>query len=255
MEENKNVSENSTAKKPNTTLLVAVAAAVVVIVAIVMVILLAGGKKCEHIDADDNELCDLCGEAFDDGKAQTPTDGKSTYSIIVKDANGDPVSGATLVMVKVTNGVEVPDPTSKKTTDENGKASFEVKDATWKVKVEKVPANCGYILPTTTFSFTDKAATVTISLMPKYTVKVVDQNGDAVTGASVQMCAETCSFLRESVDESGLYFVFVAEDAYKAQITSLPAGYSFVAGENTETKFEFSAVNGGFTVEIDVVKN
>ena len=168
--ENKNVSENTGAKKPNNTLIIAIAAAVVVvIVAVVLVIALAGGKKCEHIDADDDKACDLCGAEYDDGEEQTPGSAKSTYSITVKDINGEAVSGATLVMIKVTNGVEVPDPTSKKTTDTNGKASFEVKDATWKVKVEKLPSNCGYILPTQTFGFTNKTATVTISVPLKLT--------------------------------------------------------------------------------------
>lgn len=43
-------------------------AAVVVIAIVVAIILLAGGNKCkDHVDADDDYLCDNCGEHFDDG--------------------------------------------------------------------------------------------------------------------------------------------------------------------------------------------
>ena len=174
---------------------------------------------------------------------------KVTYTVNVKDAAGNAVSGVK-VQILDANGTETP---YIDTTTEDGKLTFSLKSASYKVKVDKVPTE--YIKPTASFSFAGNVATITLELKPLYTVKIVDQDGNVVTGANVQMCAESCIPLIESVPGSGLYTRYTNEDEFKAQINSLPEGYSFAEGTDELTKFAFDTVDGGFYVEIEVVKD
>ena len=68
----------------------------VLLLALTLVLSLASYKKCkEHIDADDDYLCDNCGENFDDGdeggELPPPTDHKVTFSVKLDD--GTALSG------------------------------------------------------------------------------------------------------------------------------------------------------------------
>ena len=141
------------------------------------------------------------------------------------------------------------------TTDASGEAKFKIKSGTYKVKLDSVPSD--YVLPTSVYNFTDNAAIITVEkkdLGPLYSVKLVDQNGDVVIGAGVQMCSDKCFTLRD-MNDTGTYSLNKAVADYKAQINSLPEGYSFKAGTDASTKYEFLAIDGGFYVEIEVVKD
>ena len=181
------------------------------------------------------------------------TDVKETYVVTVKDSDGNAVAGVEVSMIKVTSTTEMPYPGAKKETAEDGKASFEVKQGTWKVAVEDVPT--GYVLPEGNFAFTDKAVTITIEALPTYTIKVVDQDGNAVVGAKVQMCKKgesgVCVAYRNPTDEKGESSIRVDEGSYEAQVTSVPDGYAKPDGY---FDFEGSAVTG-YTVIIEVTKN
>ena len=193
----------------------------------------------------------------DNGDGTTPgntpsTSTKETYTVTVKDKTGAVVAGVELLMVNIKNGMEIP-AFDTKTTGEDGKASFEVKPGTWKVRVEGIPSSI-YILPTADFAFSNNAVTITLSTKPKYTVKLVDQNNSVVVGASVQMCEDSCVPLVES--EDGVYSKYAIEKEYKAQVTALPEGYSFKAGTTSETKYEFEEIETDvFEVTIEVNKN
>ena len=180
------------------------------------------------------------------------TDVKETYVVTVKDADGNAVAGVEVAMIKVTATSEMPYPGAKKTAAD-GKASFEVKQGTWKVSVEDVPA--GYVLPENSFKFTDKAVTITLESLPTYTIKVVDQNGDAVVGARVQMCKKgesgVCVSYKNPTNENGETSMKISEAAYEAQVTAVPEGYTKPDGY---FDFEGSAVTG-YTVTIKVTKN
>ncbi len=184
-----------------------------------------------------------------DNNNNSNTDTKVTYTVTVKDTAGNAVSGVK-VQILDANGSATP---YIDTTTEDGKLDFSLKSASYKVKVDKVPTE--YIKPTANFDFANTSVTVTLEFKPLYTVKIVDQDGAVVTGANVQMCAESCIPLIESVPGSGLYTRYTNEDEFKAQINELPEGYSFKAGETNQTKYEFEEVDGGFYVEIEVVKN
>ena len=177
------------------------------------------------------------------------TDTKVTYTVTVKDTAGNSVSGVK-VQILDANGSATP---YVDTTTDDGKLVFSLKNASYKLKVDKVPSE--YVKPTANFDFTNASVTVTLEFKPLYTVKIVDGDGAVVAGANVQMCADSCVPLIESVPGSGLYTRYTNEDAYKAQINELPEGYSFKAGETNQTKYEFEEVAGGFYVEIEVVKN
>ena len=58
-----------------------------------------------------------------------------------------------------------------------------------------------------------------------YTVKVVDEGGNPVAGAMVQLCAEMC--LPKLTDANGVavYENMEERDDYKASVTMFPAGY------------------------------
>lgn len=66
-----------------------------------------------------------------------------------------------------------------------------------------------------------------------YTIKVVDESGNPVAGAMVQLCSDLC--LPKITDAQGVAVFENQEekDNYKASVTSYPAGYEQL-GEETE---------------------
>ena len=77
-------------------------AAAVLVAVVVLIILLGGGKnKCEHIDADDDYLCDKCGEHFDDGDEEVIPDVKEAeVNFVVRLDNGDTISGIKFILTR-----------------------------------------------------------------------------------------------------------------------------------------------------------
>lgn len=68
-----------------------------------------------------------------------------------------------------------------------------------------------------------------------YTITVVDENGNPIAGAMVQMCKDTC--YPGVTDEDGTVTFDLAEDDYKVSFLALPAGYTYV-DETQEFHFE-----------------
>lgn len=75
-----------------------------------------------------------------------------------------------------------------------------------------------------------------------YTVTVVDEGGNPVAGAMVQICLETC--MPGVTNENGVAEFATEEADYKASMMSMPEGYEY-ATEQTEFYFE-----GGYEVTI-----
>lgn len=71
--------------------------------------------------------------------------------------------------------------------------------------------------------------------MVVYTVTVVDEGGNPVVGAMVQLCKDSC--VPGVTNESGIATFTLAEDDYKASMLAMPAGYEY-AGETEEFYFE-----------------
>ena len=114
-----------------------------------------------------------------------------TYTVTVLDGENTPVEGVKLV---VTDGKSYP----TATTDKYGKASVQLPaDVTVSVMVTSVPN--GYVKPEKISGvyhgvFASGSTEFTLKVEKEvdnkveYTVRVVDQNGDAVVGMSIQLC-------------------------------------------------------------------
>ena len=156
-----------------------------------------------------------------------PTD--STYTVVVKDQNGDPVSG---VMVKM-NG-------KFKSTGADGKITFTAESVDYKVSVFEVPA--GYDKPEGEFSFVDKVATITLNNQNAvskvtYTIYVQTADGTPVAGARVQMCDDAnCTPIMAVTDAEGKVTTQMSEGEYQAKLLSAPAGYA-----SNDTYFDFNS--------------
>lgn len=60
-----------------------------------------------------------------------------------------------------------------------------------------------------------------------YTVTVVDEGGNPIAGAMVQLCLDTC--YPGATDESGVAKFAVEEADYKVSFLALPEGYTYAA--------------------------
>ena len=69
-----------------------------------------------------------------------------------------------------------------------------------------------------------------------YTVKVVDEGGNPVVGAMVQLCLEAC--VPGKTNDQGIATYDLAEADYKVSFISIPAGYT---AEQTEYHFAAGA--------------
>lgn len=58
-----------------------------------------------------------------------------------------------------------------------------------------------------------------------YSVKVVDEDGNPISGAMVQLCKDTC--LPGATGENGVAEFKTVEDDYKVSFMMLPTGYTY----------------------------
>lgn len=61
--------------------------------------------------------------------------------------------------------------------------------------------------------------------MVQYTVTVVDEGGNPVAGAMVQLCKDSC--IPGVTNESGVATFVMSEDDYKASMLTMPEGYAY----------------------------
>ena len=66
-----------------------------------------------------------------------------------------------------------------------------------------------------------------------YTVKVVDENGNPIGGAMVQLCKDSC--VPGVTDAEGTASFTLAEDDYKASMLTMPAGFEYA--EDTDAYY------------------
>ncbi len=143
-----------------------------------------------------------CGDTPSPSPAPEPDDGgntddnKTTYTVTVTDTDGAAVSGVSLLF---SNGTDL---FKNATTDANGRATVEqdankpflgvsiISVPNTHVKPEATNGMYHSLFGNTTFLSLqlEKNVTETVS----YTVKIVDQNGDAVQGVEIQICHTVC---------------------------------------------------------------
>ncbi len=92
------IKETEKKKLPLGALIGIIAGAVALVVAIVLLIVLLPGDKCEgHVDADDDYLCDKCGEHYDDGdeapENPEPEANATEVTFTVVLDSGEPLAG------------------------------------------------------------------------------------------------------------------------------------------------------------------
>ncbi len=144
------------------------------------------------------------------------------YTVTVVDQNGAPVAGIALKLAYGKNKTEL------LTTDSDGKATAKI-DTISNVIVEFEDLGAEYDAPgkkARTFAEDATEHTVTLTRLTKYTVNVVDENGAAVAGVSVQICHTVC-LLPSDTDSDGKISVYLDTDAkIKVAIAAAPAGYT-----------------------------
>lgn len=80
----------------------------------------------------------------------------------------------------------------------------------------------------------------------EYTVKVVDESGNPVANALIQMCSDTC--FPSSTDANGVATFNLEEAEYKVSFLSLPEGYAH-AGDATDYYFDGDAADLTITLK------
>jgi len=81
-----------------------------------------------------------------------------------------------------------------------------------------------------------------------YTIQVVDEGGNPVAGAMVQLCAEICMPKITDAEGKAVYENQEERSDYKASVTSYPAGYEALS-EQTDFYFEEGAYEITITVK------
>lgn len=79
-----------------------------------------------------------------------------------------------------------------------------------------------------------------------YTVKVVDEDGNAIADAMVQICSESC--IPGKTDANGVAEFKVDKDEYHASLMKLPDGYDYTT-EETEFYFDGDATELTITLK------
>ena len=169
------------------------------------------------------------------GNNDNTTPEKVTYTVTVVDQDGNPVKDAA-VFFYPKGGVELLYP-----TNDNGVTEGYKTDKEMSISVIRVPAGYEYDKLNEKQKVDAKDGKVTITVTKKaaeganYTIRVVDQNGNPVKGARVQMCesAEVC-LTPILTDANGEAVYTQPEKEYKAAITNLPEGY-----ESTTTGYTY----------------
>jgi hypothetical protein len=82
--------------------------------------------------------------------------------------------------------------------------------------------------------------------MAVYTITVVDEGGNPIAGAMVQMCKDSC--IPGMTNAEGVASFTMAEDAYKVSFLTMPAGYELV-DETTEFYFESGSTEMTLTLK------
>ena len=171
------------------------------LLAICMIVSVLSLTSCGGNDGSDDTTND---DTNNDG-GNVVTD--KTYTVTILDGDNNPVVGVKLV---ITDEKTYPSAIS----DVNGKASVQLPADTTTVKVMVTSVPDGYVKPEMVSGiyhgvFAANSTELTIKVEKEtsnkstYTVKVVDQNGDAVVGIDVQLCYNGICAAAVPTDENG----------------------------------------------------
>ena len=163
----------------------------------------------EHVDDNKDGKCDKC-----EADVEPAGDGKVDYVVTVTDEEGNPVEGATVVIYL--NGLVE---RGEETTGADGKATFRLKEDSYSAAVVDAPVEYTYD-EEAKVNLVNNAATIRVEQLPTYTIYVKDANGQAVVGASVQLCTDTDCRSPKTTDAEGKVVYYDVEATYKAKVLS-----------------------------------
>ena len=178
-------------------------------------------------------LMSLCASLFsctpdegenDAGGDNNNTETKVNYTVTVTDADGNPIKGA-VITFNPKGSMSVPFP-----TDAEGKATYKT-DKEMTATVTSVPAGYKYanIGKAQNFDKDGKLSVVVTKAEVElhFIIKVVDQDGNPISGVKVQMCDESDSCRKPVTTGTDGTAGYVYEAGnFHAQLTSLPEGYT-----------------------------
>ncbi len=188
-------------------------------------------------------------------------DSKFTYTITVVDEDGNGISGIEIFIADDADVLEA------RTTDKDGKATLVLDKKNDNLGVIITSKLSEYNAPAEDANgyqavFGDKTE-ATITLTKKvtetitYTVKVVDQNGNAVEGVTLQICHNVCvqcdptdaaGESKKNLEKS------VSEMTLKVGILSAPEGYT-IPEATVEGGYHATIAPGETTVTVEIIKN
>ncbi len=109
---------------------------------------------------------------------------------------------------------------------------------------------------TTPSSSTTAPAASSSTEAPKpvtYRVKVVDEEGNPVAGARVQLCKDACVYATSN-DEGWAEFTIPVEDGYHANILKAPSGFEIPEGKELDkTEYDFESGKTEMTLVLKLV--
>ena len=117
------------------------AVALVALVVVLLIVLLGGNKapECTHVDKDDDYLCDLCGEHFDDGDetAEQPAVVTKDVTFLVVLDDGTALSGVKFALVRGETRIDL-------VTDANGEATAALEELAYSIEYDSdtLPEYC-----------------------------------------------------------------------------------------------------------------
>ncbi len=175
------------------------------------------------------------------------TDTKVTYTVTVTDDSGKPVKDV-IVNMTTKGGTPMPYP-----TDSEGKITYvTAKELTATVTI--IPTGYEYDKIGVAQTF-DANGNLSIVLTAKeqgkpYVIKVVDENGEAISGVKVQMCdvAGSCR-TPKTTDANGQVEYDHEDGTFRAQLTALPEGYTV---DDPSQYYDF--VDGVATIVLTSIK-
>ncbi|MBR2651013.1 MAG: hypothetical protein IKD45_05065 [Clostridia bacterium] len=179
---------------------------------------------CNNSETPDNGGNEQGGENNNNGSSgnngdnggNDEDDGMETYTVLVKDTNGSPVSGVAIQLCSDA-GCQLP-----MNTNSDGIVTFELFRDDYKAQISSLPA--GYTVESLADKYTmlNNAAVITVSTSASYIVSVKDQYGDAVSGAVVTHTGAAESL---TTDATGVaVFACPPKAGYKVFV-SAPEGY------------------------------
>ena len=220
---------------------------IVLLLAMVLSLAACGGKdNNDDVSNDNND---------NGGNNNVTTD--STYTVTVLDGDNNPVEGVKLVITD-----EKTYPTA--TTDKDGKASVQL-PAGAKVSVMVTSVPNGYVKPEKVSGvyhgvFASGATELALKVEKEadnkieYTVKVVDQNGDAVVGMPIQLCPNGVCLAEKFVTDANGEITVKLNPGYSVDV-KLEGLEGYTLPVTVKESYHAVIASGETEVTVTVIKN